>query len=232
MRQDKPPATRRRSVKEDWISWLPPEKLKMFQTVIHPCETAYTMLSITLNEALTLQAQGNLVRAYLLIVNSQVLLDRMTDHLLALLAGMNAHGRHFGTLSSVAALNPEFYRSETGQRAASWNALLSHVLLNDRSRLFHKLCALTNIVEELAGEYHEAAGRIIEAEVVGPKQSWETVEILHYDLNTCLRESIVVLKSFLCALPERELAALRIEFARPVPKPVRYARPRVLRASS
>ncbi len=232
MRQDKPPVTRRRSVKEDWISWLPPKKLTMFQTVIRPCETAYTMLSITLNEAISLQSQGSLVRANLLIVNSRILLDRMTAPLLALLAGMNSHGRHFGTLSSVAALNPEFYRSETGQRAASWNALLSHVLLNDRSRLFHKLCALSNIVEELAGEYHESAGRIVEAPLIKAEESWQNVEILHYDLNTCLREAIVVLKSFLCAMPESELAALEIEFARPVPIPVRDARPRVVRASS
>jgi len=232
MRQDKSAATRRKSVKEDWISWLPPEKQKTFQWAIHPCETAYTMLSITLNEALSLQAQGSLVRANLLIFNTEELLDRMTTPLLALLAGMNSHGRHFGTLSSVAALNPEFYRSETGQRAATWNALLSHVLLNDRSRLFHKLCALSNIVEELAGEYHDAAGQIIESSAAEEEQPWAAVEILHYDLNTCLREAIVILKCFLQALPESELAALRIEFAKPVPKPVRHARPGILRASS
>ncbi len=232
MRQDRPPVTRRRTVKEDWISWLPPKKLSMFQTVIRPCEAAYTMLSITLNEAISLQSQGSLVRANQLIVNSRILLDRMTAPLLALLAGMNSHGRHFGTLSSVAALNPEFYRSEAGQRAASWNALLSHVLLNDRSKLFHKLCALSNIVEELAGEYHESAGRIVEAPLVKTEESWQNVEILHYDLNTCLREAIVVLKSFLCAIPETELGALEIEFARPVPIPVRDARPRMVRASS
>lgn len=232
MRQDKPPVTRRRSVKEDWISWLPPKKLKMFQALIVPCETAYNILSITLNEAISLQGQGSLVRANLMLLNSQHLLDRMTAPLLALIAGMNCHGRHFGTLSSVAALNPEFYRSDTGQRAASWNALLSHVLLNDRSRLFHKLCALSNIVEELAGEYHESAGRIVEAPLIKAEESWQNVEILHYDLNTCLREAIVVLKSFLCAMPETELGALEIEFARPVPIPVRNARPRVVRASS
>ncbi|MGH9704353.1 MAG: hypothetical protein ACRD4K_13345 [Candidatus Acidiferrales bacterium] len=232
MRQDKAAATRRKSVKEDWILWLPPEKMKTFQWAIHPCETAYAMLSITLNEALSMQAQGSLVRANLLIFNTEELLDRMTNPLLALLAGMNSHGRHFGTLSSVAALNPEFYRSETAQRAATWNALLSHVLLNDRSRLFHKLCALSNIVEELAGKYHDAAGQIIESSASEEEQPWATVEILHYDLNTCLREAIVILKCFLQALPESELAALRIEFAKPVPKPVRHARPGILRASS
>jgi len=34
---------------------------------------------------------------------------------------------------------------------------------------------------------------------------WQAVDAAHYDLNTCLRESIVLLKSFLMALPDDEL---------------------------
>jgi len=38
---------------------------------------------------------------------------------------------------------------------------------------------------------------------------WQAVDAAHYDLNTCLREAIVLLKSFLMALPNEELEAFR-----------------------
>jgi len=38
---------------------------------------------------------------------------------------------------------------------------------------------------------------------------WEEVDSDHYDLNTCLRESIVMFKSFLVAMPEGQLGAFQ-----------------------
>ena len=38
---------------------------------------------------------------------------------------------------------------------------------------------------------------------------WQAVDAAHYDLNTCLREAIVLLKSFLMALPDNELEAFQ-----------------------
>jgi hypothetical protein len=38
---------------------------------------------------------------------------------------------------------------------------------------------------------------------------WAEVDVDHYDLNTCLREAIVVFKSFLIALPESQLGAFQ-----------------------
>ncbi len=232
MQQRKPAYARRRTVQEDWISWLPPEKLQLFESIVHPCEAAYAMLSVTLDDALACQAQGCLVRAHLLLVNSEELLDRMTRKVLAVLTAISEHGRHFGTLYSMAPLNPEFFRGKTAQRAASWNALLSHALLSHRSRLFHKIDALSTVVEQLAGEYHEAAEQIAEGLGAGEDADWDAIELLHYDVNTCLRETVVVLKSFLRALPEEELTAFQTQFARCAPSVARRARPRVSRASS
>jgi hypothetical protein len=42
---------------------------------------------------------------------------------------------------------------------------------------------------------------------VHPESHWEALDSLHYDLNTCLRETIVVLKSFLLGLSPEELDA-------------------------
>ena len=38
---------------------------------------------------------------------------------------------------------------------------------------------------------------------------WADVDADHYDLNTCLREAIVVFKSFLIALPDGQLGAFQ-----------------------
>ncbi|HEX9224020.1 MAG TPA: hypothetical protein VF860_11860, partial [Candidatus Acidoferrales bacterium] len=42
---------------------------------------------------------------------------------------------------------------------------------------------------------------------VEPAELWLEIDLLHYDLNTCLRESIVILKSFLIVLPHEELTS-------------------------
>ncbi len=41
---------------------------------------------------------------------------------------------------------------------------------------------------------------------------WGTLEILHYDINTCLRESNIMLKSFLCVLSQAEFGRFRRRF--------------------
>jgi len=46
------------------------------------------------------------------------------------------------------------------------------------------------------------------ASLNSPKM-WAEVDAGHYDLNTCLREAIVVFKSFLIALPEDQLGAFQ-----------------------
>ena len=38
-----------------------------------------------------------------------------------------------------------------------------------------------------------------------PDAEWEILDASHYDLNACLRESVVLFKSFLHALPEDQL---------------------------
>jgi hypothetical protein len=42
-----------------------------------------------------------------------------------------------------------------------------------------------------------------------PATFWKVVDETHYDLNTCLRETIIMLKSFLHVLPDDELAGFQ-----------------------
>ena len=81
-------------------------------------------------------------------------------------------------------------------------------MLPTRSLRFRrKLNVLLRSVNHLAGEFHHAAREISEGSSVHPESHWEALDWLHYDLNTCLRESIVVLKSFLLGLSPTELDA-------------------------
>src|SRR5207245_7194385 len=97
------------------------------------------MLSVTLNEAFELRDNGGLIHAREQVGICADLFDLLAVRLLAALRAMEEHGRHFGTLPNVAALNPDFFRGETAQRNARKNTLVSKLLFSARSSLFHKL---------------------------------------------------------------------------------------------
>ena len=196
---------RARSVREDWLAWLPAEKNRLFDGTVNQLEVSYWMLSVTLNEALTLRGQDQLAHAQVQAGVSADLFDRLAAGLLAALGALEDHGRHFGTLPNVAALHPEFFRGETAQYIARKSSLLQRVLFASRSKFFHKLRALADIVEELQQQFRDVAEEIADWVAARPGASWETLDVLHYDLNTCLREVTVMLKSFLCALPNEEV---------------------------
>jgi hypothetical protein len=59
--------------------------------------------------------------------------------------------------------------------------------------------------------FQETAEELADGVQVHPLESWSALDTLHYDLNTCLRESIVVLKSFLRVLPDAGVDGLRDE---------------------
>jgi hypothetical protein len=200
---------RARTVREDWVSWLPAEKDGLFGTTVEQLESLYSMLSISLNEALSLRAGDTLRHARDQAGISADLFDRLADQLLAILRTLEEHGRHFGTVPNITPPTPAFFRGEIAQRTARKSALLCKVLFPARSKFFHKLRALGEIVEDLKGEFRETAEEIAEGASARPSADWEALDVLHYDLNTCLLETIVVLKSFICALANDQVQPLR-----------------------
>jgi hypothetical protein len=61
------------------------------------------------------------------------------------------------------------------------------------------------MVEDLNQDFCTAASEIAGSASMASDAQWQVVDATHYDLNTCLREAIVLLKSFLMALPDDEL---------------------------
>jgi hypothetical protein len=224
--------TKGRSVSEDWRARLPEEKNRVFDANVQRWESAYAMLSISLNEAFSMRSQGDLVRARQQAAVCMDLVQRLAHPILGTLSLVHTCGSRIRGVSLVRPLKPEFFRGETAQRAASWHALRHGVLLSQRSRFFHKLRTLAETFEWLVIEFEVAAREIAEGTSTEPGVCWSALDTLHYDMNTCLRESVVILKSFLRALPAGELPAFRQRLESQPDATARLSRARLLRASS
>jgi hypothetical protein len=193
------------------------------------------MTSVSLDDAFSLRARGELVRARQQVSMSAELLSRLAAALLLACGVLSDRGRHISNVPNVAPLNAENFRGETAQTAASWNEFLHRVLFASRSRYFQKLRILSETVQNLTREYAEAADDIAAGISIQPGDSWDKLECLHYDFTTCLREAEILVKSFLRALPGEQVTAFASELdAVPVPerRPTIAARTRISRASA
>ncbi len=230
------PSAPRHTVSEDWIAALPREKGHVYQSTVRQWESSFAMMSVALDGALSLRARGELVGARQQVFISADLLVRVADALIAACGALSSRGRHLANLPLVEPLKTEFFRGETAQNAAHWNELLHHVLFGNRSRFFQKLRILTDTVEHVVGEFDETAEDVGQGLSIQPADSWKALDCLHYDFNTCLCESEIVLKSFLRALPMEQLATFASELCfLPPTEGVRQrlkARTRVIRASA
>ena len=197
------------TVQEDWVAWLPEAKDRLFAFTHQELEVSYSILSVTLDDALTLCKQGLLPPARQQAVVFADLFERLAGCLRGVLRALYEHGHHFGTLPNVAPLHSVFFRSARSQQIARTNSLLSFLVLRGRTRFFRKLGALEQIVADLNKDAHSIVGDVAKANSFRLVKQWQGLEILHYDLNTCLCETTIMLKSFFCVLPGDELKEFR-----------------------
>jgi len=195
------------SVKDDWRAWLPEEKSQVFHRQVHRLESSYAMLSVSLDEAIELRHLGHAGKSLQAVGITSGLCKLLTQTLAGLLRALSEHAKHYGTIPNAAPLNPANFQGPRGQRSARMSNLLGHVLLSERLQFLHKVGALEEMVEDLGKEFRHSADDLAEGTSLNPKKMWAEVDSVHYDLNTCLREAIVVFKSFLIVLPENQLEA-------------------------
>jgi hypothetical protein len=193
------------SVKDDWCAWLPEKKSKIFSGYQHQLEAAYVMLSVSLNEALELRQGGRSPKASQVVCVVPSLCIRLTNPLIGLLRGLAEHAKHHGLVPNAAPLDPANFRGSRAQRAARMSGLLGRVLLSRRAHYLQKLSTLHELVEDLSREIHEDVEDILEGTAHSPEAQWQAMDANHFDLNTCFREAIVLLKSFLLVLPDDQL---------------------------
>jgi hypothetical protein len=207
------------SVQEDWLAWLPEEKDRLFDGTLSELDISYGILSVSLNDAFNLCRQGKLASAREQARMFAELFERLAGRLRGILRALYEHGRQFGTFPNTVPLRPGFFRSERGQQVARANNLLALIRFRARTRFFRKLGALEEIVAGLQREARETARDIAEGMAVSWPKQWTRLEVLDYDLNTSLRETTIVLKSFFCVLPSEELPAFRHRVVSLTPKP-------------
>lgn len=198
-------ALTRSSVKEDWRAHLPADKNRVFDGIVREWEDAYAVFSVPLDDAMTFRAEGQLIRARQCVEIAAAVVTELTAPLAASCRTLEKWGRQSAAPPTVAALNPSFYRSEAARQNAQWNQLMHRILFGSRSRFLHKLRVLEMSVSALGDEFHREAGELLAGVHIRPDSSWPRLDELHYDVNTCLRETVVVLKSFILALPPKNL---------------------------
>jgi hypothetical protein len=120
------------------------------------------------------------------------LLDRLAGRLQGVLWAMEEHGRHYGTLPNVEPLAAENFRGVTPQRIARTDTLLANVLFHGRTRFFHKLHSLIDALDGIQKESSAAAEALAQNGMATLERECRALEVLDYDLNTCLRETIIV----------------------------------------
>lgn len=209
------------SVRDDWRAWLPEQKAQVFSAYVDQLESVYTMFSVALNEALELRRTGSIAKSYQAVYLTPGLCARLAVRLSALLRALAEHARHYGTVPNAAPLDPVNFRGAKEQRTARMSDLLSRVLLTQRSQFLHKVGTLEEMVADLRKDFRHAAEDLGSGASSQPTADWQAVDTTHYDLNTCLREGIVLLKSFLLVLPEDQLMtfqkAVRTQMQAPEP---------------
>jgi len=97
------------------------------------------------------------------------------------------------------------------------SGLLAKVVFSGRTRFFHKLSSLGDVIEELQKEARSITSGVAHGGPEVTERAWRELEVLGYDLNTCMGETTVVLKSFFCALPAEELEPFRLRLVTLVP---------------
>lgn len=199
-------ALTRSSVREDWSARLPTEKNLVFDSIVHEWEDAYAVFSVPLDDAMALHAEGQLIRARQCVELAAAVVTNLTAPLAASCHTIEKWGRRLAAPPAVIALNPSFYRSEAARQNAQWNQLMHRILFGSRSRFLHKLRALEMNISALGDEFHREAEELSTGVHIRPDATWPHLDELHYDVNTCLRETVVVLKSFILALPPKNLS--------------------------
>ena len=194
-------------MRDDWRAWLPESKSRLNDEFSKELETLYCIFSVSLDEALELRRAGSIAKAFELAQVSQGVCRRFSQTLEMLLSTLHRHAKHFGLVPNAAPLDPENFRGPRGQRIARITGFLNRVLLSQRSQFIHKAATLRDLVNDLNGEFSKAANDLTSGEYLENDAFWDTLDKGHFDLNTCLREAIVLLKSFLVVLPDEQVTA-------------------------
>lgn len=205
---------RRLGVRDDWIRALPRDKSRIFEAVVRRWECSYAMLSVAFSDALTLRTRGELVCAHQQVCVAVDLLHGLSSTVVDCCEALIRRGRRLDNMPSIEPMRVDFFRSDVGKNAASWNGVLHHVLFGERVRFLHKVRILADTVSQIEAQFAATVSEL-SGGVSIRQDCWKALDSLHYDFKTCLSESEVVLKSFLRVMPFDHLEFFAAEMEAP-----------------
>jgi hypothetical protein len=208
---------KKRSILSDWRARLSADKACVYDPSARALESGYDLLSIALDAAMCQRDTGDLLGARQALWLSAELAERHARLLEQALHAMEEHSRHFGTVPAVNPLEQEHFRTEAARFRCRWDAVLHRVLFSARSRWFLKLHTLHEISTELRDTYLFSARELADGVSIAPLAEWDLLEALHDDWNTCLRETVILLKCFLTTLEPGEIKAFKHELGEKQP---------------
>jgi hypothetical protein len=223
---------RRRSVRDDWIAWLPPDKLTLFKSVATRWERSSTMSGIVLHDALELRDRGRFEQARLHVEMAAELVSRNARELTHAVSVIHNEARHVADLPPVEPLAPENFRSEAAQRVAQWNTMFHWILFDARSQFFQKLRVLSSVIDDASSNFAASADELVKSALTDLDAPWSALADLECDLNTSARELEVVLKALLRKLPAALTTAIRDGLEAPAVATPRRSRARRSRVSN
>jgi hypothetical protein len=198
------------SVQADWIGWLPEAKMHAFRVYADEFEARYLMLSISLNEAIGLHKNGSERKSYQIVLITPALCERLADSLEGMLCSLEEHVRRNKMVPSVCPLDAANFHGLRGQRSARKSSLLSNALLSQRAQYLSKVGTLREMVSYMSDDFCHAAEKLIAPHgPAKPAVLWAAMDAGHFDLNSCLRESMILLKCFLRVMPDQQLHAFQ-----------------------
>lgn len=212
-----------------WRTALEPKRASAYHDSVAEVNSAFTMFSVALNEALASREEEPAL-AGSLIEMSLELLGRFLNALEALAKVMTNGSRGLDRWPQVRPLAAANFRSASAVALARRQTLLHTILLSSRMRFLQKLGDIGRAANRLAEEYAEAAQDALlggASAVAG----WQTLDQAHYDLNTLWQETQIVFKAVLHFLPEETVSSLpgqfRVELERreAIPRPVLQVTP-------
>jgi hypothetical protein len=198
------------SVEGDWFGDLNVAQLQAFESYAEELEFSYCMFTISLNEAIGLHVSGLLSKSFKVMADTSALCSRLTTLLVNILRSVAQHAREHGTNPSIAPLNPADFYSDREQRWALKSLMRHRALLTRVSQSQSKLRTLRSMVDHVGSDFCVAADALASQGVaVDSPELWAAMDAWQFDLNTCLRESMVLLRCFLRVLPDDELRAFQ-----------------------
>lgn len=200
------------SVEADWFGSLPAAKMQAFIRHSKELESPYLMFSVVLDEAISLRKSDSRKDSLKDVVLASTLCVRLIERLKDMLSSLAEHSREHGTAPNITWFDPAAFLTPGARHSAGKGLLAKADPSSPQERFLQKVHALELLVDNIGSDFCTMAKELAlsPARAMEAASLWEALDASHFDLNTCLRELIVMLKCFFRALPMEQLQMFEV----------------------